>query len=85
MKKVIYIVIVLVILLGLSALLRNNQPEPAVVEETIAVVETAEPDVAVVDEAEVVVVDEEPAGEAVDVVEENPEQTADEDETVIEE
>lgn len=81
MKKLVYIIVVLVVLLGLATLLKDNQPETAVVEETVAVAT----DDGTVAEGEVVVVDQEPAGEVVDVVEENPEDTSGEDETIVEE
>lgn len=90
MKKVIYIVVVLIILAGLAFLFKNNKPETSVaetvvVEETVVGVDEAGD---VIVEDDVVVVDAEPTEDAADaqeVVEENPEATADEDETVVEE
>ena len=70
----------MLILLGLAALLKDNQPDTAVVEETVAVAQDG-----TVVEDDIVVVDQEPVGEVVEVVEENPEDTANEDETIVEE
>ena len=100
MKKIVYVIVVLLILLGLSKLLQSNNhaqvavDEPVVAVETVAVEpETTQEKVVATDvnnapvvEDEVVVVDEEPGSEAVtvEVVEENPEVTADEGETVVE-
>lgn len=91
MKKFMYIVLLLVVLLGIAYVLKNQQAnnagEVAVDEEVVA-----EEAPAVAEDA-VVVVDKEPAGEEVvsegeaeaeDVVEENPEETAGEGETVVE-
>ena len=87
MKKFVFIVLVLAILAGVAYLLKN-QPATST-EENEVVAE----DVVVVDQEPaageaVVVVDEEPATEeevvAEEVVEENPEETADEGETVVE-
>ena len=86
MKKFLYIVLLLAVLVAIAYVLKNNQtpataPEP-VAEEVVATVNDAED--------MVVVVDEEPAGDeteaevvAEDVVEENPEETADEGETIV--
>lgn len=91
MKKFMYIVLLLVVLLGIAYVLKNQQAnnvgEVAVEEEVFAEEAPA------VAEDTVVVVDEEPSGEEVvsegeveaeDVVEENPEETAGEGETVVE-
>lgn len=95
MKKVFYIVLVIVILLVIGQIIRKNQtpaaePEVVTVEENIAVEnidENADGAVAV-EEDEVVVVDHEPAAEGTEVdenvVETNPEATAGEDETIVE-
>lgn len=95
MKKVFYIVLVIVILLVIGQIIRKNQtpaaePEVVTVEENIAVEnidENADGAVAV-EEDEVVVVDHEPAAEETEVdenvVETNPEATAGEDETIVE-
>jgi len=88
MKKVIYVVIVLAVLLALAYVLRGNQAsEPVAVEEEVVAVESDG------NEEAVVVVDTEPVAEEAEaasetdetVVEENPEQTADEGETIVEE
>lgn len=95
MKKVFYIVLVIVILLVIGQIIRKNQtpavePEVVTVEENIAVEnidENADGAVAV-EEGKVVVVDHEPAAEDTEVdenvVETNPEATAGEDETIVE-
>lgn len=95
MKKVFYIVLVIVILLVIGQIVRKNQtpavePEVVTVEENIAVEnidENADGAVAA-EEEEVVVVDHEPAAEDTEVdenvVETNPEATAEEDETIVE-
>ena len=100
MKKVIYVIVVLLILLALAFVFRSNQPAPVATEEAVAVEENGAEDT-------VIVVDEEPAsvveavvenandttedvteevGEVVEtVVEENPEATSGEGETIVEE
>lgn len=93
MKKIVYIILVLAILVGLAYLLKTTVKAPAQ-DEAVVVEQEVSADVAdaqevVAGEAEVVVVDEEPASEeaeavAEDVVEENPEATADEGETIEE-
>ena len=91
MKKVVYVVLVLLVLLGLSMLLQNNKPaETPVAEVAVEAPVAAEADVVVVDveptaEAAVAAEPSVEAAEAVEVVEENPEATADEGETVVEE
>ena len=93
MKKFVYVLLVLAILLGVAYLLKGNQaavvaPENEAVEEVVAVDVEPTSD-GVVSEEAVVVVDEEPAASegnetvAEDVVEENPEETSDEGETVV--
>lgn len=96
MKKLFYIVLVIVVLLVISKLIKNEAPAPQPTAEAVAVEEMAiAPDSVI--EAEGIIV-EEPAnpdnlsdGEVVDdeVVEEveevNPEATAEEDETIIKE
>lgn len=94
MKKIVYVLIVLAILLGLAYLLKTTQkaaPQSGdvVVEDVIETQETADGQEVITEEAEVVVVDEEPAAEenevvAEEVIEENPEVTAEEGETVEE-
>ena len=108
MKKVGYVVVVLVILLVLSMLLKSNEAptnevavevkEPAAVEAVVdqAAAPVVEGEVAAVEVAPLeegaVVVDAEPVADATaeapavveEVVEENPETTADEGETVVE-
>lgn len=93
MKKIVYIVLVLAVLVGLAYVLKATstttaQDETVVVEQEVAN-EATDAQEAVAGEAEVVVVDEEPASEEVEavaeeVVEENPEVTADESETIEE-
>ena len=96
MKKIIYAIVVLLVLLGLAALFKGYEPAANSNEEVVA------DDNAVATEEEVVVVDEEPVAEVAvveetvsdsedinevveTVVEENPEQTAGEGETIVEE
>ena len=96
MKKIIYAIVVLLVLLGLAALFKGYEPVANSNEEVVA------DDNAVATEEEVVVVDEEPVAEVAvveegvsdseginevveTVVEENPEQTAGEGETIVEE
>lgn len=96
MKKIFYIVLVIVILLVIGQIIRKNQaqvaePEVITVEENIVVegsaAENADGAVAV-EEEEVVVVDHEPTAEETEVdenvVETNPEATAGQDETIVE-
>ena len=94
MKKLVYVILVLAVLLGIAYLLKGQKATVESVEETVAVEETAAVDAAegAAEEA-IVVVDEEPVAEentaeentVVDenVVEENPEATADDGETVV--
>lgn len=94
MKKFLYIVLLLAVLIAIAYVLKNNQTT-ATAPETVAeevTKDVSEEVVATANEAEenVVVVDEEPTSDgtadevvAEDVVEENPEATADEGETVI--
>lgn len=100
MKKIFYIVLVIVILLVIGQIIRKNQaqvaePEVITVEENIVVEGSAaenadaNADGAVaVEEEEVVVVDHEPTAEETEVdenvVETNPEATAGQDETIVE-
>ena len=86
MKKFILIVVVLLVLLGLSVLLKGNQPTAPVAEEAVVdtMVDVNDNDIIVVD-TEPVVEDVAPEGDVVDVVEDNPEATADEGETFVEE
>ena len=94
MKKVIYVVAVLVVLLVLSMLLKGNESttnEVVVAPEAEVTVEETVAEVAPLAE-DAVVVDAEPAAEVAaevpavveEVVEENPSATADEGETVVE-
>lgn len=93
MKKFLYVILVLVVLLGLAYVLKGQKSSVENTQEAVAVEEEATVDNGAVVEEEVVVVDEEPVAEenatveteAVDenVVEENPEDTADEGETVV--
>lgn len=93
MKKFIYIVLLLAVLLGVAYVLKNQQPATSKVEEAVVVNEEPASEGDALANEEVVVVDEEPAsGEAIateevvdeNIVEENPEETADEGETVVE-
>lgn len=93
MKKFIYILLLLAVLLGLSYMMKKNEAVVATASEETEVVADVNAPAEVVAEEEVVVVSQEPVAEevaeaveteAVEVVEENPELTADQDETVIE-
>ena len=92
MKKLIYIILVIVILLVISRFVKNEAPAPVepdvVVEETVEeianapisdaeIAEPANPDA--LGDGEVIEVESE------EVEETNPAETADEDETIIEE
>ena len=84
MKKIFYIVLVIVVLLVIGRLIKQDTTtadEGVTVEETIvdenALSASANPDA--IGDGEVV------EEEAEDVVEVNPEQTADEDETIVKE
>ena len=93
MKKFIYILLLLAVLLGLSYMMKKNETVVATASEETEVVADVNAPAEVVAGEEVVVVSQEPVAEevaedveaeAVEVVEENPELTADQDETVIE-
>lgn len=100
MKKIFYIVLVIVILLVIGQIIRKNQaqvaePEVVTVEENIVVegraAENADANAdgaVAIEEEEVVVVDHEPTAEETEVdenvVETNPEATAGQDETIVE-
>lgn len=87
MKKFLYIVALLLVLLAIAYVLQSNRnanttSEPAVAQEEVVAVDV-EPE-----GNTVVVVDEEPAAEeeeiaAEDVVEDNPDATSEEGETII--
>ena len=88
MKKLFYIILVIVILLVISRFVKNEAPAPVepdvVVEETVEeiandaeIAEPANPDA--LGDGEVIEVESE------EVEETNPAETADEDETIIEE
>ena len=86
MKKIFYIVLVIVALLVIAQFVKNNQTQDVVVEgaEVVSVNEAADGTVTAEDDA-VVADDEGDAVESVDVVEENPSATASEDETIVNE
>lgn len=83
MKKLFYIVLVIVILLVIGQLLRNNLPATAQTTESIGVDTIVEENAVVTEDADGnMVVD----GEVVeDIEEENPSATSDEQETIISE
>ena len=78
MKKLFYIVLVIVVLLVIGQLVKQEVSAPAPEDEIVVVEEGIIGD-EVLNDGEVV------EEEAEDVVESNPEETADEDETIIQE
>lgn len=86
MKKLFYIALIVVVLMVIAKLVKKDNVETAPVAETIAVEEAIPANVA---ENEAIANTEgaEAAEEIVaeEVIEENPEETADEDETIVKE
>lgn len=82
MKKFLYVILLLAVLIAVAYALKNNQTPKTVSEEVIAMPNEAEETIVVVDEEPTA---DETDGEIVaeDVVEENPEDTADEGETIV--
>ncbi len=93
MKKLFYIVLVIVVLLVISRFIKNSNEtvptaEPAVVAEEVVVDENAKGEPIAVEDVVVAEPDADvDAGEEVDgtIVETNPEATQDEDETIVSE
>ena len=85
MKELAYIVLVLAILVAVGYFVKQNEmpvPETITVEEEITVSDEGN-----VEEAQDIIIDDDSQEEieAIDVEETNPEETADEDETIISE
>lgn len=86
MKKAAYIILVLAILVAISYFVKQNNetlsPEPAIVEEEIVVTDENN-----VEETQDIIIDDDNQEEieAVEVEETNPDETSDEDETIVSE